>query len=662
MRSLLLASFVSLATVAVAQSPLTTTMIGGLALTATAPFSNTLYFDTTVTVGSGLILSQIDIRAQDLNAATSAFDVYLTAPGGTHVGNHSLPAVWGTKRSSASGFVADVTGAANIVLDTGIFLLPGTYGVALHCKNFRHVYTNGSTQIPPLPTLFSTAELSADLTSAVIQNSTSAAPFSGGQSAVRTLNMRLHYQMTSLLTFAATPRTGTGPMNVQFTNGSASMDPLGFTVFAWDLDGDNIDDDFTTNPLRSYTCGDYSVRLTAFDALGNYQVTRTNFIVVDALAANFTWQKIAEPALFQFTAVTSPSASGWQWDLDGIPGVDATNQNPVWSYTAGCGPIPVSLTATNSCRTASRTITFAPQSSIATTLVAGNAGATGYAMNFDANVTATNGIEVCGIHVNVNTATAGGALTCDVYTRDGTYVGNDVSIAGWSQVSGTGTAEVIGTPTYIQLATPVYLTPGIHGFTVVLTGAGLAYTNGNGTNQSYSNADVTLTLGQVRTVAFSGTSTLFTPRVFNGRLNYSTAATGMAGYYTYGAGCPGTLGIPGNVASARPRVGQNMVVDFTNTPLGVIPFIGFSNTLFSGFPLPIEATPLGAAGCFIRSSADINAGLFFSAGGTANWVQAIPADPVFLGLNLYIQAFSFDPAINTLGGTFSDAASGLIGN
>ena len=225
MRSLLLASFVSLATVAVAQSPLTTTMIGGFTLTATAPFSNTLYFDMTVTVPTGLILSQIDIRAQDLSAATSAFDVYLTAPGGTHVGNHSTPAIWGTKRSTASGFVADGTGAANIVLDAGIFLLPGTYGVALHCKNFRHVYTNGTTQVPPLPTTFSTAEMSADLTAAVIQNSTLAAPFSGGQSAVRTLNMRLHYQMTSLLTFAATPRTGTGPMNVQFTNGSASMDP-----------------------------------------------------------------------------------------------------------------------------------------------------------------------------------------------------------------------------------------------------------------------------------------------------------------------------------------------------------------------------------------------------------------------------------------------------
>lgn len=663
MRSFLLASLAVLAPVAVAQSPLTTTMIGGLVLnppTGSTVFSNTMYFDVNVTVPTGLILSQIDMRAQNISPQTSEIDVYTTALGGTHVNNHSNAPVW-TLRSTASGFTVDGTGAANIVLDAGILLQPGTYGIAIHCKNFRHVYTNGTTQVPPLPTTFTTTEMSADLSLAVVQNSTIAAPFSGGQSAVRTLNMRLHYQMTSLLAWRASPATGQSPLNVTFTNGSVSMDPVGFLAYAWDLDGDGTDDDFTQNPTRSYACGTYNVRLTAFDALGNYVLTRNAQIVVDPLTADFTWQKIAEPGLFQFTAVTSPSATNWAWDLDGIPGTDATGQIVVSAYAPNCTGIPVTLTASNSCRTATRTITFAPQTELVTTFAAGNAGASGYAMNFDLNVTAADGIELCGLHLNVNVATAGAALTCDVFTRNGTYVGNDLSPVGWSQATGTGTAEPVGTPTYVQLATPVYLSPGIHGVTLVLTGAGLAYTNGNGTNQTYTNSDLTLTAGQVRTSLFNATSTLFTPRVFNGRLFYKTVNTGLSAYYTYGAGCAGSLGVPTNTASVRPSIGQTMVVDNANVPAGVIPFLGFSNTLFSGFPLPIDAAPLGAPGCPIRTSADLNMGLAFAVGGVATWSVAIPLDNVFLGLHIYTQSFSFD-VINSLGGSFSDASTGVIGN
>ncbi len=658
MRSLLLASLVALAPVAAAQSPLVTTMIGGFVLTATAPYSNTIYADLSVVAPTGLILTQINMRAQDGAAATNSFDVYLTAAGGTHVNNHANPAVWNLK-GTCSGF-----GTANptvLTLDRGIFIPPGTYGLALHCKGFRHTYTNGATQVPPLPLTFSTAEMTLDCTTSVIQNSTAAAPFSGGQSAVRTPNLQLYYQTTSSANFTATPRTGNGPLTVNFSEGCVSMDPAGFTVYAWDLDGDGIDDAFGPNVSYTYACGDYSVRLTAFDTLGTYPVTRTNYINVDTLGANFTWAKVGEPALIQFTSVASSSATTYAWDLDGDTVVDSTVANPIWAYAPGCAPTNVTMTVSNACRSVTRTMSVAPTDSIVTTFVSNNGGATGYAMNFDANVTNPDGIELCGLHLNVNVGTAGAALTCDVYTRDGTYVGNDLSPTGWNLSSGTGIANVIGEQTYIQLASPVYLTPGIHGFTVVLNGAGLAYTNGTGTNQTYTNSDVTITAGQVRTAVFSAAATLFTPRVINARLNYKDSSLGMAGYYTYGTGCAGTLGVPGNRGVVRPVVGQNMVVDFTNTPAGVIPFIGFSNTLFQGFPLPIDGALLNAPGCFIRTSADINGGLAFAVGGVSNWAIGIPLDPVFVGVRLYIQGFSFD-GVNALGGTFSDAATGLIGN
>ncbi len=658
MRSLLLASLVALAPVAAAQSSLTTTLVGGLVLTATAPFSNTIYADLTVTNPTGLILTQINMRAQDGAAATNAFDVYLTAAGGTHVNNHQTAVPW-TLKGTCSGF-----GTANptvLTLDRGIYIAPGTYGLALHCKGFRTVYTNGTTQAPPLPLVFSNADMALDCTTSVIQNSTSAAPFSGGQSAVRTPNLQLFYQNTSAVNFTATTRSGNGPLTVNFTEGSVSMDPAGFTVFAWDLDGDGVDDTFGPTASRTYTCGDYSVRLTAYDALGNYPITRTNYVTVDLLGAVFTWSKVSEPALFQFTSTASTSTTSYAWDLDGDTVVDSTVANPTWAYAPGCAPVNVSLTVANSCRTFTRTSQIAPTDSIETTFAANNAGATGYAVNFDANVTALDGIELCGLHLNMNTLTIGTPFTLDVYTRRGTYVGFDTNPAGWTQVSGASATNAIGSQTYVQLNSPIYLPPGITGFTVVATGSALAYTNGTGTNQTFSNADVTLSLGQVRTTLFSTTSTLFTPRVLNVRLNYKDASLGMAGYYTYGAGCVGSLGIPGNVGVARPRVGQNLVVDFTNTPAGVIPFIGFSNTLFQGFPLPIDAGLIGAPGCNIQTSADINGGLAFAVGGVSNWSIGIPLDPAFVGVHLYIQGFSFD-VINALGGSFSDAASGLIGN
>ncbi|MEQ1633189.1 MAG: PKD domain-containing protein [Planctomycetota bacterium] len=660
MRSLLLASLVSLASVAVAQSPLGTVFVGNTVRTNTDTV-NTVFVDLTVTAPTGLIITRFDINGAGLSA-TSALDVYMTATPGTHVGNQSNAAAWtlkGTCPQVTIGTQNSATSPHFAVLDRGIYVAPGTYGLALHLKNWRHVYT--PITVPAQPTVWTSAEMSLDTIAARIQTSTLAAPFSGASSSPRTPNLAVHYQTTSAPAFSATPRAGTGPLNVTFTDQSVSMDLGGIVAWAWDLDGDNIDDAFVQNPTRSYNCGTYSVRLTAFDALGFTQTTKTDYIVVDALTSNFTWQKIAEPATFQFTSQSSATATTFAWDLNGDTVVDSNLQNPTFSYAPGCAPVPVTLTVTNSCRTVSRTIQVAPSSTILTTLAANNAGATGYAVNFDANVTATDGIEVCGVYVNVNVGTGGAALTCDIYTRNGTYVGNDLSPTGWNLVTGTGTAEVIGVPTYIQLASPIYLTPGIHGFTVVLNGAGLAYTNGTGANQTYTNADVTLTLGQVRTIAFNNTSTLFTPRVFNGRLNYSTAATGMAGYYTYGAGCAGSLGIPGNSSSAFPRLGQNMVVDHNNTPAGVIPFLGFSNTLFQGFPLPIDAGPLGAPGCPILQSADINAGLAFAVGGVSTWSIFIPNDPVFVGVHIYTQAFSFD-GINALGGAFSDAAAGLIGN
>lgn len=661
MRSFLLASLAALAPMAIAQSPCATTFVGNTQRTATDTV-NTVFFDISVTNPTGLIFTQFGVNGTGFTG-TPAMDFYLTAAGGTAQGNQSNAAAWTLKGTAPTVVVGTNNSATNphlCVLQTPVFVPPGNYGVALHLKNWRHLYTPITT--PPQPTLWTTTEMSIDTTNGRIQGSTLTAPFSGASSSPRTPNVAISYSTTSVAQFTATPTTGNGTVNVAFTDRSVSLDPAGIIAWAWDLDGDNIDDSFVQNPTRAYTCGTYSVRLTAFDALGNWQTTKTNLIVVDALNANFTFAKVGEPAQYQFTSTSSASATTFAWDLDGDTIDDATGNTATFSYPFGCAPVNVRLTVTNSCRTAQRTIQIAPTDQLATPFTANNAGATGYAINFDLNVTNPDGIELCGVYCNVNVLPGGQALTLDMYTCPTTYVGNDLNAAAWTgPVSGAGIAEQIGVPTYIPLASTIYLPPGTHGVTLVLNGAGLAYTNGTGANQTFSNADLTFTGGQVRTVAFSGASTLFTPRVWNGRLAYKTANTGVSAYYTYGAGCAGTLGVPTNTASVRPAVGQTMVVNHANVPAGVIPFLGFSNTLFSGFPLPIDAAPLGAAGCPIRTSADLNMGLAFAAGGVATWSVAIPLDNVFVGLHVYTQSFSFD-GINTLGGSFSDASTGVIGN
>src|SRR5262245_47163747 len=161
MRSLFLATLISFAALATAQSPLTTTLVGGLVLNGFAG-SNTQYFNLTVNATgapNGLIVTQINLRTQ-AGAAGSAVDIYRTVLGGTHVGNHSNSAAW-TKISTGAVVVANPT---VVVLDNGFFLAPGQYGFAVHYKNVQAVYTNPATQVPPLPNTFSTAEMTVDCT------------------------------------------------------------------------------------------------------------------------------------------------------------------------------------------------------------------------------------------------------------------------------------------------------------------------------------------------------------------------------------------------------------------------------------------------------------------------------------------------------------------
>ena len=98
-----------------------------------------------------------------------------------------------------------------------------------------------------------------------------------------------------------------------------------------------------------------------------------------------------------------------------------------------------------------------------------------------------------------------------------TSVGNETNMALWTQVAtGSGTGAGLDLPTHVTLSNPFLLNAGtLYGIALVADPAiTLHYTNGNGSNQNYSNADLSLVLGSATNMPF--TAPVFSPRVWNG--------------------------------------------------------------------------------------------------------------------------------------------------
>jgi len=159
---------------------------------------------------------------------------------------------------------------------------------------------------------------------------------------------------------------------------------------------------------------------------------------------------------------------------------------------------------------------------ITTIFQTNNGGANGGAVYFDVTVGADD-INITDIDINTDEA---GAFTMDVYTLVGTYVGNTGSAGPWTlSATGSGTAAGVDLPSNAVLDVPVVLSAGTtYGMALVLDAThGHSY-SGTGTDPapgqtSYSNADVTLSLGSASNAPFNGSP--FTPRIFNGNINYT---------------------------------------------------------------------------------------------------------------------------------------------
>jgi hypothetical protein len=126
--------------------------------------------------------------------------------------------------------------------------------------------------------------------------------------------------------------------------------------------------------------------------------------------------------------------------------------------------------------------------------------------------------------------------------------------------------------------------------------------------------------------------------------------------FPFGSSCTGTkdfsplIGIGKNAA-----LGQTTTIEAHNLPpaVAVMNILGFSNTTFGAIPLPLDLGFLGAKGCSLRASLDLNQ-VALSKGtgvgnGTATFSWPIPNLSSLRGLNLFFQALVFDKGANGLG-------------
>jgi hypothetical protein len=133
------------------------------------------------------------------------------------------------------------------------------------------------------------------------------------------------------------------------------------------------------------------------------------------------------------------------------------------------------------------------------------------------NLTAKKDIAIYGFDINMNVSAPASAK---VYYRKGTYVGHNTSNAGWLLLDSVDVVpNPTDGPTWLELTKSLVIPQGETYGIYICTSNGIDYTDGNGTNETKSNDDITFN-GGVSGGYFS--LTIF-PRIWNGRIYYKTA-------------------------------------------------------------------------------------------------------------------------------------------
>jgi len=130
---------------------------------------------------------------------------------------------------------------------------------------------------------------------------------------------------------------------------------------------------------------------------------------------------------------------------------------------------------------------------------------------------------------------------------------------------------------------------------------------------------------------------------------------------SYGTPCVGSRGplTLSVVNNSLPIIGQTFRMEMSNVPTfsPCAGLLGFSNTELNGIPLPFDLAFLSMPGCNAYMSKDLNFQLPppNNVLNTTAWDLAIPMDPVFLALHIYMQGLALE-----FGGTrFATVTNGV---
>jgi subtilisin-like proprotein convertase family protein/propanediol utilization protein len=167
-----------------------------------------------------------------------------------------------------------------------------------------------------------------------------------------------------------------------------------------------------------------------------------------------------------------------------------------------------------------------PLTTLNTITTGGNGNSAGGQVFFNIVNNSTSNIIISTIKMNIT-----GATMVNVYRKVGTHVGSETNAGAWTlhgqanAMTGpfSGPFPGNGTLTNAVLAAPMILAPGTTtGIALTTLSASSNYTNGNGGNQTYSDANITINLGSTNNAPWNA---VFTPRVFNGAIVYQAGTT-----------------------------------------------------------------------------------------------------------------------------------------
>lgn len=153
--------------------------------------------------------------------------------------------------------------------------------------------------------------------------------------------------------FSASPTSGNAPLKISFTDGSTGSP----TSWNWSF-GDKT---YSTSKNPSHTfskAGKYTVSLTVKNTAGSNAVTKSGYIVVNALKIPVTSLSASPrsgnaPLKVKFADRSTNSPTAWKWSFG--DGTYSTSKNPSHTYSKA-GKYTVSLTVKNAAGSNTKTV------------------------------------------------------------------------------------------------------------------------------------------------------------------------------------------------------------------------------------------------------------------------------------------------------------------